>query len=164
MCKSVTGVGLVCIGGIYSRLMSASNQGLSRDLPRLSLLLRGSLYIMHVPKVCRGPWEMSGPETGQAADDLDVQVREPGICLHWYHFVRASARCLYKLHLSICRPLSTPCSCYHTGARSNALALSRSLHLVAFFSIIMLANALVESLAPSPVVPSTVSSSPYPSQ
>lgn len=101
------------------------------------------------------------PETEQAADGLDFDVRESGICLHWYHFVRASAHAY------------TNCISAFVGRfRRLALAiiqgreamLSRSLHNVAFFSVIMLTNALVESLASSPVVPSTVSSSPYPSQ
>lgn len=101
------------------------------------------------------------PETGQAADGLDFHVRESGICLHWYHFVRASAHA-YKNCISA----------FVGRFRRLALAiiqgreamLSRSLHHAAFFSIIILANALVESLASSPVVPSTVSSSPCPSQ
>lgn len=78
------------------------------------------------------------PETGQAADGLDFDVRESGICLHWYHFVRASAHAY------------TNCISAFVGRfRRLALAiiqgreamLSRSLHNVAFFSVIMLTNA-----------------------
>lgn len=83
------------------------------------------------------------PETGQAAAGLDFDVRESGICLHWYHFVRASAHAY------------TNCISAFVGRfRRLALAiiqgreamLSRSLRHAAFFSIIILANALVEAL------------------
>lgn len=76
-------------------------------------------------------------------------------------FRQSFRSCLYKLHLSICRPLRRLALAIIQGREAM---LSRSLHHVAFFSIIILANAPVESLASSPVVPSTVSSSPYPSQ